>query len=112
MLLTWDSVIVSTGSDVLVLIIAYFMFRGFIKHVPHNETVDTKQKEITLQVARLTTEVNTSLLELYDYVDAVLQPLNKRLATRMSREKVAKETEEEDEPKKKGGILAPSKMHK
>lgn len=72
---------------------------------PTNEEVLDELDEIEARISELEAKQTAFQTEIWEYVDGVLQPLNKRMATRLRR------SEEKDlnttETFKKGGLISP-----
>lgn len=71
--------------------------------MPNNKNLDIEQQ-------KLRTDVETSFIELWDYVEGTLAPLRKKITTRVRRMHDAELKEEEslsrqETIKKKGGII-------
>jgi len=89
------------------VIVALFVWRLFykMKIMPNNHNVSTG-------VAKLRADVETSYVEMWDYIEQTMKPIRSRLETRMRRDSKRDKKESEDlkeqESKKKGGLMSPS----
>lgn len=89
--------------NVFMLLLYYILYRAF-KKVPHNGNLERQMKEIKA-------DVETSFIELWDYIESTLSPLRHRLTTRMKRhEKQEEEDLKKSETLKKGGIIRSSEL--
>jgi len=94
--------------NVFMLFLYYILYRAF-KKVPHNGNLERQMKEVKA-------DVETSFIELWDYIESTLSPLRMRLNTRLKRQEKQEEIESEDlkvtESLKKGGIIKGSDLKK
>lgn len=93
--------------EVLLLCLYWYLWR-YLKHIPHNGNLERDQQ-------KLRTEVESSFIELWDYVEGTLAPLRKKITTRVRRIHEAEEREQEtlntqETKKKKGGIITNSQL--
>jgi len=93
---------------VFILLLFYFLYRAF-KNVPHNGN-------LARDVKKVQADVETSFLELWDYVESTLTPLRARLNTRVRRmdaeDKKQEDLSMQETKQKKGGILSPQEAKK
>lgn len=73
--------------------------------MPHSHKLEAEQTKIRV-------DVETSFIELWDFVENTLTPLRARIGTRLKRHERAEKEKEEDlkkeESLKKGGLITPS----
>jgi len=63
------------------------------------------------EIAQLKAKLETTYIELWDYIENTLNPIRNRLESRLRRRDKSQKKEEEDlkdlKPKKKGGLITP-----
>lgn len=94
--------------DVLIaLFVAYLWYK--VKNIPNNQ-------DTNMQVKRMRADLDTSFLELWDYVDNSIKPIRSRVETRIRRSQEAERKQEDlldnEKLKKKGGIISRSQLKK
>lgn len=91
--------------NVFMLFLYYILYRAF-KKVPHNGNLERQMKEVKA-------DVETSFIELWDYIESTLSPLRMRLNTRLKRQEKSEQQDLKDlETTKKGGIIRGSELKK
>lgn len=94
--------------DVIVALLVWRLF--------HNMKIQPNNGNISIELKRLKAEIETSYVEMWDYLEQTMKPIRSRLETRMRRDKKRQEQESEDlkdeETKKKGGLMSPSQYKK
>lgn len=85
----------------------YFLWRFygkiFSKYEPDIQDLDEEMNNVCADITELKAKQNAFHQEIFEYMDGVLQPLNKRMATRLRREE--KDLNEPEPSKKRGGML-------
>lgn len=93
--------------DVLIALWVWFL-HWKIKNMPTNHN-------ISQDIARLKADVETTYVELWDYLENTMKPIRSRLESRTRRRSQADKKEEEDlnvRKPKKGGIMTRSQLKK
>jgi len=89
------------------VVIALFVWRLF-----YNGKKQPNNNKLGAEVARLKADIETSYVEVWDYIEQTMKPIRSRLETRARRDTRRDKQETEDlkdtETKKKGGLMRPS----
>ena len=93
--------------DVVIALFGWYLYRC-IKKMPNNQ-------DTSMEVKKIKADVDTSFLELWDYVDNSIKPIRSRVEARIRRYDKAERKEAEDlnmqeSKKKKGGIIKKSDL--
>jgi len=83
------------------VVIALFVYRLF-----YNSRKNPNNNKLSAEVSRLKADIETSYVEVWDYIEQTMKPIRARLETR-SRRELKKQSEDLKEPetRKKGGII-------
>ena len=95
--------------DVVIALFCWYLYKT-MKKVPNNQDTNA-------QVKKMKVDLDTSFMELWDYVDNSIKPIRSRVEARIRRSEAAELKEQEDlnmpETKKKtGGIIRKSQLKK
>lgn len=94
--------------DVIIALFVWYLYRKF-KLMPTNS--DTNK-----QVVKMKTDLDTSFMELWDYVDNSIKPIRSRVEARIRRSDEALKKEEalkdQETSKKTSGIITRSQLKK
>lgn len=87
-----------------ILLIIFFLLRKYFSVSPPNvEELDEDMEEVISEITEMKSKMNVFHQEIFEYMDGILQPLNKRMATRLKRED--KQNLNSAESTKRGGII-------
>jgi len=91
------------------VVIALFVWRLF-----YNGKKSPDNGKLSAEVKRLSADIETSYVEVWDYIEQTMKPIRSRLETRARREAKREKDEPEDlkepETKKKGGIITKTQL--
>jgi len=88
--------------DIIIALCVWYLYYK-LKKAPSNQ-------ETNAQVKKMKVDLDTSFMELWDYVDNSIKPIRSRVEARIRRSEKAEEREQEhlnieETKKKKGGII-------
>jgi len=95
--------------DIVIALFVWYFYYKFKKQ-PSNHTMQSEVKKMQV-------DLDTSFMELWDYVENSIKPIRSRIESRLRRGESADKKEQEDlsmseTNKKKGGILTPAEAKK
>ena len=89
------------------LFFLYFLWRFsgklFNKYEPDIQELDAEMEQVCTDIVELKSKQTVFRQEIFEYMDGILQPLNKRMATRLKREE--KDLKDTDASESRRGII-------
>lgn len=98
---------ISNVVDVVLIVLVYLYW----KFVPNNGNIYLEVQRLKKLCAQLSEIVEVDRTEMWEHIEGTLKPLTSRLRSRISRAEKAEDLNNEN-PKKKGGIMSGSELKK
>jgi len=99
--------IVAIISEVVFIIYFLWRFYGKLlnKYEPDIQDMDAEMENVCAELAEVKSKQNVFRQEIFEYMDGILTPLNKRMNQRLRREIDLKDNETSDSTQSRRGIL-------